>query len=93
MKVELAYETMYIYHLLVITHCLGDTMTGLAGVDHSNLLFLMHTHTYIVFQRLNAHLHAHKTPPYVVNLDPAVREVPFPTNIGALSCDHCAVGM
>ena len=61
-------------------------MTGLAGVDHSNLLFLMHTHN--VFQRLNAHLHACKTPPYVVNLDPAVREVPFPTNIGTLSCDH-----
>ena len=45
-EVELAYETMYIYHLLVITHCLGDTMTGLAGVDHSNLLCLMHTHTH-----------------------------------------------
>lgn len=32
-------------------------------------------------QRINAHLHARKTPPYVINLDPAVREVPFPTNI------------
>ncbi|XP_025091920.1 LOW QUALITY PROTEIN: GPN-loop GTPase 1-like [Pomacea canaliculata] len=32
-------------------------------------------------QRLTAHLHARKTPPYVVNLDPAVREVPYPANI------------
>jgi len=32
-------------------------------------------------QRLNAHLHAKKSPPYVINLDPAVLEVPFPANI------------
>ncbi|CAH1801758.1 unnamed protein product [Owenia fusiformis] len=32
-------------------------------------------------QRLTAHLHAKKTPPYVVNLDPACHEVPFPSNI------------
>ncbi|GMT00305.1 hypothetical protein PENTCL1PPCAC_22479 [Pristionchus entomophagus] len=32
-------------------------------------------------QRLTAHLHAKKTPPYVVNLDPAVRKVPYPVNI------------
>ncbi|KAI1895853.1 hypothetical protein AGOR_G00111040 [Albula goreensis] len=32
-------------------------------------------------QRLTAHLHAKKTPPYVINLDPAVHEVPFPANI------------
>ncbi|CAB3979887.1 GPN-loop GTPase 1 [Paramuricea clavata] len=32
-------------------------------------------------QRINAHLHAKKTPPYVVNLDPAVYEVPYPANI------------
>lgn len=32
-------------------------------------------------QRLVAHLHTNKTPPYVVNLDPAVHEVPFPANI------------
>uniref|UniRef100_A0A3B3IJ94 GPN-loop GTPase n=1 Tax=Oryzias latipes TaxID=8090 RepID=A0A3B3IJ94_ORYLA len=33
-------------------------------------------------QRLTAHLHSHKAPPYVINLDPAVHEVPFPANIG-----------
>ncbi|KAK3095982.1 hypothetical protein FSP39_021622 [Pinctada imbricata] len=33
-------------------------------------------------QRLTAHLHAKKTPPYVINLDPAVHEVPYPANIG-----------
>lgn len=32
-------------------------------------------------QRLTAHLHAKKTPPYVINLDPAVLEIPFPANI------------
>ncbi|CAL1537333.1 unnamed protein product [Lymnaea stagnalis] len=32
-------------------------------------------------QRINAHLHAKKLPPYVINLDPAVLEVPYPANI------------
>lgn len=32
-------------------------------------------------QRINAHLHSKKTPPYVINLDPAVRNVPFDSNI------------
>ena len=32
-------------------------------------------------QRLTAHFHSKKEPPYVVNLDPAVHEVPYPTNI------------
>ncbi|KAL0077342.1 GPN-loop GTPase [Phycomyces blakesleeanus] len=32
-------------------------------------------------QRINAHLHAKKTPPYVVNLDPAVGNLPFTANI------------
>nr|XP_022289018.1 GPN-loop GTPase 1-like [Crassostrea virginica] len=32
-------------------------------------------------QRITAHLHAKKTPPYVINLDPAVHEVPYPANI------------
>uniref|UniRef100_A0A8D0HBH5 GPN-loop GTPase n=1 Tax=Sphenodon punctatus TaxID=8508 RepID=A0A8D0HBH5_SPHPU len=32
-------------------------------------------------QRLTAHLHSKNSPPYVINLDPAVRELPFPVNI------------
>lgn len=32
-------------------------------------------------QRINAHLHAQKDPPYVINLDPAVLNVPFDSNI------------
>lgn len=32
-------------------------------------------------QRINAHLHQHGKPPYVINLDPAVRNVPFDSNI------------
>lgn len=32
-------------------------------------------------QRINAHLHAAKEPPYVINLDPAVTHAPFESNI------------
>jgi GTPase SAR1 family protein len=32
-------------------------------------------------QRINAHLHAKKEPPYVINLDPAVTHSPFASNI------------
>ncbi|KAG0320656.1 hypothetical protein BGZ99_004375 [Dissophora globulifera] len=32
-------------------------------------------------QRLNAHLHAKKRPPYILNLDPAVVSLPFTANI------------
>jgi GTPase SAR1 family protein len=32
-------------------------------------------------QRINAHLHAQQKPPYVINLDPAVLNVPFDANI------------
>ncbi|KAK9247381.1 hypothetical protein V1506DRAFT_532508 [Lipomyces tetrasporus] len=32
-------------------------------------------------QRLNSYLHAHDMPPYIVNLDPAVLNVPFSANI------------
>ncbi|XP_056623824.1 GPN-loop GTPase 1 [Triplophysa dalaica] len=32
-------------------------------------------------QRVTGYLHTKKSPPYVINLDPAVHEVPFPVNI------------
>lgn len=32
-------------------------------------------------QRLNAHLHSENSPPYVVNLDPAVTHMPYTANI------------
>lgn len=32
-------------------------------------------------QRLNSHLHSKNTPPYVINLDPAVLKVPYGANI------------
>jgi hypothetical protein len=32
-------------------------------------------------QRLNVHLHTKRTPPYVLNLDPAVITVPYEANI------------
>jgi len=35
----------------------------------------------LLLQRLTAHLHATENPPYIINLDPAVNEVPFPVNI------------
>lgn len=34
-----------------------------------------------LMQRLNAHLHAQNSPPYVVNLDPAVSHMPYTANI------------
>jgi len=43
---------------------------GMAGSGKTTLM-----------QRLNAHLHAQKRPPYVINLDPAVAHVPFGSNI------------
>ena len=32
-------------------------------------------------QRINSYLHSQRNPPYVINLDPAVRSVPFESNI------------
>ncbi|XP_069461537.1 GPN-loop GTPase 1 [Ambystoma mexicanum] len=32
-------------------------------------------------QRLTAYLHSKDSPPYVINLDPAVHQIPFPANI------------
>ena len=34
-----------------------------------------------LIQRLNSHLHAKKTSPYIINLDPAVTHVPYSPNI------------
>lgn len=45
-------------------------MIGMAGSGKTSLM-----------QRLNAHLHAKKQPPYVINLDPAVMHIPFGANI------------
>jgi hypothetical protein len=43
---------------------------GMAGSGKTTLM-----------QRLNAHLHMQKQPPYVINLDPATASIPFGTNI------------
>ena len=32
-------------------------------------------------QRLNVHLHTQRNPPYVLNLDPAVLNIPYEANI------------
>lgn len=32
-------------------------------------------------QQLNAHLHSKNKPPYILNLDPAVRNLPYEANI------------
>ncbi|KAJ1834984.1 hypothetical protein LPJ63_001502 [Coemansia sp. RSA 2711] len=45
-------------------------MIGMAGSGKTTLM-----------QRINAYLHERKTPPYVVNLDPAVSKLPFQANI------------
>ncbi|KAL7423638.1 hypothetical protein Q5752_001219 [Cryptotrichosporon argae] len=43
---------------------------GMAGSGKTTLL-----------QRLNSHLHAQRTPPYILNLDPAVSHMPYAANI------------
>lgn len=43
---------------------------GMAGTGKTSLV-----------QRLNAHLHAQKRPPYLINLDPAVTKLPYGPNI------------
>ena len=68
--------------------CLG--MAGTGKTTFIQVLLVM-SHTaftcgYLVLmlitQRLTAHLHSVKSPPYVINLDPAVHHVPYPANIG-----------
>jgi len=49
---------------------------------HYILYACVNEYAFVIFQRIVAQLHAGKTPPYVINLDPAVHEVPFPANIG-----------
>lgn len=43
---------------------------GMAGSGKTTLM-----------QRINSHLHSKSTPPYVLNLDPAVMHLPFDANI------------
>ncbi len=35
----------------------------------------------VLVQRINAHVHQHNVPSYIINLDPAVRKVPYGANI------------
>lgn len=44
---------------------------GMAGTGKTTLI-----------NRLTSHLYSQGTPPYVMNLDPACKEVPYPANIG-----------
>lgn len=44
---------------------------GMAGTGKTTLI-----------NRLTSHLYSQGTPPYVLNLDPACKEVPYPANIG-----------
>lgn len=51
---------------------------------HDEQLFLTHatgSGKTTFMQRINAHLHGKDEPPYVINLDPAVLNVPFDANI------------
>ena len=58
-----------------------------ARISHS------HIGIFISFQRIVAHLHTARTPPYVINLDPAVHEVPFPANIGQYNNCYALSGL
>ncbi|NWZ47333.1 GPN1 GTPase, partial [Haliaeetus albicilla] len=43
--------------------------------------------------RLAAHLHGQRCPPYVINLDPAVHDLPFPANTGESCRPGLAAGL
>lgn len=43
-------------------------------------------------QQLTSRLHSRKKPPYVINLDPACREVPYPANIDIRDTVNYKVG-
>jgi GTPase SAR1 family protein len=47
----------------------------------TNLIVLVGSGKTTFIQRLNADLHAKAEPPYIINLDPAVKTVPFDRNI------------
>lgn len=51
----------------------------------TNLTYASSDFVNVSSQRLTAHLHTTKSLPYIINLDPAVHEVPFPANIGKKS--------
>ena len=59
-------KTTFIQVLLVMSH---------------TAFTLVYTVLMLITQRLTAHLHSVKSPPYVINLDPAVHHVPYPANM------------
>ena len=61
-------KTTFIQVLLVMSH---------TAFTCGYIVLMLITH-----QRVTAHLHSVKSPPYVINLDPAVHHVPYPANIG-----------
>ena len=61
------------------------------GITPSSCRLLCSIQYTVTVQRLSAYLHARAAPPYVVNLDPAVHEVPYPANIGRSHDNHMFV--
>jgi GTPase SAR1 family protein len=54
---------------------------GMAGISLSVSILTLGSGKTTFMQRLNVHLHSKRTPPYVLNLDPAVITVPYEANI------------
>lgn len=69
----------------VVIVCVG--MAGESIFDVYHAITHLITHACIgsgkttFMQRINSYLHSKREPPYVINLDPAVRNVPFESNI------------
>jgi GPN-loop GTPase len=53
----------------------------LAEAEYNVNAILLGSGKTTFMQRINSHLHGKSDPPYVINLDPAVRSVPFDSNI------------
>ena len=67
--------------------CLGMAGSGKTTFMQVSILHLLIVGLcYFYFQRISAHLYSKNCPPYCINLDPAVNQVPFPANIGVCMC-------
>ncbi|OLL25406.1 putative asparagine synthetase [glutamine-hydrolyzing] [Neolecta irregularis DAH-3] len=78
----LEYDSARVISTLEIFHRPFDTMSDPAGKPAVILCVGMAGSGKTTFmQRINAHLNSLKTPPYVINLDPAVQNVPYGANI------------
>jgi GTPase SAR1 family protein len=80
----IAHSTSVLYSFHDYTHTMDPTPSASAGAQPPVTIVcvgMAGSGKTTFMQRINSHLHSKQTPPYVLNLDPAVRKVPFDSNI------------